>query len=77
MRDPNIQGMIDADRHIDYETIVRVITTVAEGDMMMLKEEYRGKSGGFELEDDISEAFADRQDCLHLILMILNPNAPN
>nr|GMN25250.1 hypothetical protein TIFTF001_045928 [Ficus carica]GMN25291.1 hypothetical protein TIFTF001_045933 [Ficus carica] len=77
MRDANIQGMIDADHHIDYETIVMVITTVAEGDMMMMKEEYRRKSGGFTLENDISEAFADRQDCLHLILMILNSNAPN
>ncbi|GMN26997.1 hypothetical protein TIFTF001_047856 [Ficus carica] len=75
-RDPNIQGMIDADHHIDYETIVGVITTVAEGDLMMMKEEYLLKSG-FTLEDDIYEAFADRQDCLHLILMILNSNAPN
>ncbi|GMN72581.1 hypothetical protein TIFTF001_054755 [Ficus carica] len=68
--------MIDADQHIDYETIVRVITTVAERDMMMMKEEYRKKSGRA-LENDISEAFVDRQDCLQLILTILNGDIPS
>nr|GMN24055.1 hypothetical protein TIFTF001_051345 [Ficus carica]GMN24076.1 hypothetical protein TIFTF001_051347 [Ficus carica] len=69
--------MIEADHQIDDETIVWVITIVDEIDMMMMmKEEYRKKPGRA-LVDDLSEAFADRQDCLQLILMILNPNAPN
>lgn len=68
--------MIEAYHQIDDETIVWVITIVDEIDMMMMKEEYRKKSGRA-LEDDLSEAFADRQDCLKLILMILNPNTPN
>ena len=77
MRDPNIQGMIDARHHIDYETIVTVITTVAEEDMMMMmKEEYCKKSGRA-LENDIFEAFAGRHDGWSLILMTLNSDAPN
>ncbi|GMN18733.1 hypothetical protein TIFTF001_048532 [Ficus carica] len=73
MIDRYTRAMRDIDQ-IDRETIVRVITTVAEIDMMTMKEEYRQKSGRA-LEDDISVAFADRQDCLQLILLILNPNS--
>ena len=75
MIDRYTRSMRDIDQ-IDRETIVRVITTVAEIDMKMMKEEYRQKSGRA-LQDDISDAFLDRQDCLLLILLILNPiNAP-